>query len=476
MFPPPTPPSPPDDEAQGRASAFKQFKAYSTFHPLLHDVDSEAQRSIDEPAGFAYVLLYGPSGVGKTTLIHQLERRNGGVHMALSPYYPGGPLHLSPFSLIPTLLLETRPPDGATFNRTDYYHIALEKMGEYTYEQPTLIHISDGQTMAQKQGRGKATKFNDSKELRQVYEAALKRHGVRTIILDEAQHLLKLSSGVKIIDQLDWIKSMANTTGVLHILTGTYELLAFRGLNGQTARRGKEIHFPRYQFQVEPDQIAFQRALLTLLQQVPLRVDAERLLKEWPYFYERSIGCIGVLKDWLVRVVAAAAAAKLPELLFERIQTCALPLAQCESMALEAANGEQELHYSAARQQRLWALLGMDRGVETAKAVPVSHPLPDHTPRIGEQNPVRLPVGEPSPEKGSKNCPFSGERVEISHAQLAESGIEKLQCPLCGTNRKAQLRGDFVFFLTHGPLLIKRVSKVPRWVKQDSIWTLFQRG
>ncbi len=181
--------------------------------------------------------------------------------------------------------VETRPPDGSTFNRAEYYQVALKQLGEYPYEH----------AWEQKKGREKEAKFNDSPELRQVYEASLQRRGVRTIILDEAQHLLKLSSGVKLIDQLDWLKSMTNTTGVLHILTGTYELLPLRNLNGQAARRGLEIHFPRYQFQHEPDQLAFQRVLLTLLQQMPLEVEIKPFVDQWPYFYERCIGCIGVM-------------------------------------------------------------------------------------------------------------------------------------------------------------------------------------
>lgn len=106
-------------------------------------------------------------------------------------------------------------------------------------------------------------------------------------------------------------------------LLSTYELLPLRNLNGQAARRGLEIHFPRYQFQHEPDQLAFQRTLLTLLQQIPLKVEIKPLANEWPYFYEGSIGCIGVLKDWLVRALAASLAAGQSELLLERIQECA---------------------------------------------------------------------------------------------------------------------------------------------------------
>src|SRR5205823_8269541 len=136
------------------------------------------------------------------------------------------------------------------------------------------------------------------------------------------------------------------------------------------ARRGLEIHFPRYQFQHEPDQRAFQGVLLTLLQQVPLSVDREALLQQWPYFYERSIGCVGVLKDWLVRAVAATLADGQSVLTLARLQEHALPEAQCESMAMEAAAGEQELHYTASRREHLWNLLGMNAATERKQDVP----------------------------------------------------------------------------------------------------------
>src|SRR4029453_19405748 len=147
----------------------------------------------------------------------------------------------------------------------------------------------------------KAAQFNDSPELRHALEDALLRHGIQAALLDEAQHLMKVASGAKLLDQLDWIKSMTNVTRVLHVLIGTYELLDFRNLSGQASRRGLDIHFPRYQFQHEADRLAFQGVVLALLKQLPLQMDVAQLIQHWMYFYERSIGCVGVLKDWLGR-------------------------------------------------------------------------------------------------------------------------------------------------------------------------------
>ncbi len=154
-----------------------------------------------------------------------------------------------------------------------------------------------------KRPRGRPTAYPDNPEVRDAYEEELRRQALRTVILDEAQHLIQSGDGKQPKDQLNWIKSMATETGVLHILIGTYDLLPFCNLDGQMARRGSEFHFARYHIENETDCQAFRNAFSSLLKQIPVRVDHDVLLQRWWYFFEGSLGCIGILKQWLVRAL-----------------------------------------------------------------------------------------------------------------------------------------------------------------------------
>src|SRR5713226_9018158 len=321
-------------EAQAKLSAFKGF---AVTHPLLEDTGTALTNAIREPAGFAHVLLFGPTGVGKTTVLTHVTKELIPLLLASrsstsaandgtlrNGYHPQGlPTH-------PLLLLEARIPDGGTFDRADYYRTALKQLGEPFYGEYRVMDLNDGQTWETKtRSRGRATLFNDAHHLRHALEEAVARRGVRAVILDEAQHLMKVAGGAKLLDQLEWLKSMSNTMGVVHVLVGTYDLLDLRNLSSQSARRGHDIHFPRYQFQHEADHIAFQRALRGLLEHIPLKYDLQDLMNHWSYFYERSIGCIGVLKDWLVRTFSDALYRGADRLELGHLQRYALSNAQC---------------------------------------------------------------------------------------------------------------------------------------------------
>jgi hypothetical protein len=289
-----------------------------------------------------------------------------------------------------------------------------------------------------------------------------------------------------------WKRLYSNTTGVVHVLVGTYDLLDLRNLSGQTARRGHDIHFPRYQFQQEADQIAFQRALRGLLEHMPLQMDLQELMNHWYYFYEHSIGCIGVLKDWLVRTLSTTLYGGATTLTLARVQAHALSNAQCERMATDATAAEHRLHYTESSREHLWSLLGMrglphDPGSHAAQAPrptvpdaarPTTPPTrPPRRPRVpvGHRAPHRDPVGAAPPLTPPQKCPFVGE-VALSPAQLRQSAVVKLQCPECSATRAARLRGDTVLFPAHAPRLTKMTQDIARWIKHESGWMLSTRG
>ena len=469
-------------EDQARLAA---FKAYAVNHARLDEVDMQLTQAILEPAGFAHVVVYGPSGVGKTTMIRRVTTRvrDLAAHMA-------EPQTLSAHGLPPQplLVLEARPPDGQTFNRADYYRAALLQLGEPYYTQRSLVDINvdrTWETRTQSKSRGRVVPFNDSPELRRALEEALARRGVRAVIMDEGQHLMNVASGAKLLDQLDWIKSMTNMTGVVHVLVGTYDLLDFRNLNGQAARRGHDIHFPRYRIQHEADRQAFQGALHSLLLQIPLAMDLQEIMNHWYYFYERSIGCVGVLKDWLVRTVASTLHLRAQTLTLARLQAHGLSNAQCESMAMDAQAAEHKLQSTERSREHLWSLLGMSPmptpdpsaapgASQPQTAMPASRAaLPPKTTkgRVGERAPQRDAVGETPQAMQATRCPFSGV-IALMPDQIARAAVAKVECPECGAMRTLHPQRNTVTFPAHAKRLTSTPRKEARWIRHGTTWAL----
>jgi energy-coupling factor transporter ATP-binding protein EcfA2 len=464
-------PLPPDAQAR-----LDRFKALTIRHPQLDQAERALRQAIWEPAGFAYVLLYGPSGVGKTTLVEHLATR---LNQSVRP--PGEPGTTS----LPVLLVQTRPPDGELFHRTDYYRKALKGLGKTAFERRITVDLGDQQTWEQKPPRRKAARYPDAPELRDALEETLQARQVRAVILDEAQHLLKNGTASTPLDQLDWLKSMTNVTRVLHILVGPYELLTFCNLNGQTARRGLEIHFPRYQVEQETERRAFQNVLLTLLTHVPLQVDQEALLAQWWYFYTRSIGCVGILQEWLVRATHTALQEGSATLTMTHLEQRALSDAKCARMIADIKDGEDELHYSAAYRERLEQLLRGERreasaskssttaapSQPTAGTAPATAPKPTAAGKVGQRAPGRDPVGDGPGEEPATKCAFSG-ALDLDLVGLTHAGIWKVECPVCHAIWTARVRGNTVGFPAHPPLRTRKSRAISRWVKQGEAWAL----
>jgi hypothetical protein len=190
-------------------------------------------------------------------------------------------------------------------------------------------------------------------------EQALRFRRPVAVLLDEAQHLARTGSGRRLSDQLDVIKSIANRTDTVHVLFGTYELLAFRNLSAQLSRRSVDIHFPRYRADDPKDREMFLNVVRSFEQHLPLSQPPD-LVRDWEYLYERSIGCVGVLKDWLVRALTGIFRRNATVLTIRDLQAHALSVSQCEKMLSEALEGEVSLLEGAQESNRLRTRLGLN--------------------------------------------------------------------------------------------------------------------
>jgi len=219
-------------------------------------------------------------------------------------------------------------------------------------------------------------------------------------MIDEAQHLAKVASGRRLLDQLDVIKSIANRTNTVHVLFGTYDLLAFRNLNGQLSRRSVDVHFPRYRAEVAEERKTFINIVHSFQNVLPLS-EAPDLVKVWDFLYERSLGCVGILKQWLVKALSTALRSGDATVSLSILESHALSAAQCDKILSEVMEGEERLKDCAEKLSTLRARLGLvplaDAPGASERACIQAPENNRHKLRPGQRKPVRDPIGQPAP-------------------------------------------------------------------------------
>jgi energy-coupling factor transporter ATP-binding protein EcfA2 len=184
-------PLPPESQA-----LLDRFKAYAVWHPRLLQVRTQVLDTVWEPADVVFVVVCGPSGVGKSKLAEVLTNR-------LNTPKP----ELNGQNSRRALLINTRPPDGELFHRTNFYQKGLTLLGKTTFDRHIKVDVATAEHLVEKKrARGKTTtRYPDDPEMRDVYEEELRRLRLRAVLLDEAQHLITSGDGKQPKDQLNWV-------------------------------------------------------------------------------------------------------------------------------------------------------------------------------------------------------------------------------------------------------------------------------
>jgi hypothetical protein len=310
--------------------------------------------ALRQPTGASLILVYGPTGVGKTTPRLRLEQPLIAEALPVMEKDP---------SRVPVVAVEAVAPESGQFNWKDYYKRALVALDEPLLARKLTVAAAENPDAIRAVVRRSAS----APALRWVLEQCLRQRRVGVCLIDEAQHLKRLASGRRLLDQMDTLKSLAALTGTMHVLVGTYELLGLTNLSAQLSRRSVEIHFGRYRAESDKDRLAFKSVVLTFQRHLPVAEEPD-LVESWEMLYEGSLGCIGVLKNWLNRALADTLAHEAVTLTRRQLDRQALPTRTLLNLAREIAEGEAALRDDPRGREQLRSLLGLPATSVSAKA------------------------------------------------------------------------------------------------------------
>ncbi|WP_017302256.1 ATP-binding protein [Nodosilinea nodulosa] len=352
------------------------FRNFTVAHPLLIKVADRLVAALTDPDESTVIFLFGPSGVGKTTLLLRTIEKLIDQFMKEYEENKGRVLFAG---------FEAPTPDLRNFSWKDFYIRALKALDD------PLVDIEDH--LVARTYLHSSTKA----ALRLLLERNLKYRQPKLFYIDEAQNLGRVSTSKHLKDQSECIKSISNLGQVPILLVGTYELLPLQALSGQLCRRSTEIHYPRYRLDSASDVKAFKNVLYKFQRHLPLEEEPD-LMGHWDFCYERSLGCIGILKTWLLKALKETLRGNkdTSTIQLTDLEKHAFSLNACSTMFREICQGEKALQDTITRdyfriELGLEPIISIEPDVNSNKS-PVAQPSQPR--RVGEPNPERRKVGD----------------------------------------------------------------------------------
>lgn len=362
--------------AKNNEEKIAYFENCRVSHPKLSDSYTKLSRAINHAKPGQIIIFLGPAGVGKTTTLDRL--RNNFLKDFDTELNPGR---------VPLVMIEA-VKDKRDYNWKDHHQRILSAL--YDPIPDRKVDYQNWETLPSEISDILQRNNTPEAAYRRALEKALIHRRPKAVLIDEAQHIAATRTGIKTLDQLNIIKSLANMSKTVHVLCGSYELSPFLNLSGQLAWRSSEVHFQRYRSNSK-DLAAFEEVVINLQLHIPV-VNVPPLHQHWEFLYERSIGCVGILHRWLARSLKIALDERLDTLPLEVLRETQLPLAKCETLLEESLNGESSVEENQNDYEKFLHNLGLKKPESNGDAVKSSKP--NKTQRaVGERKPGRDPVG-----------------------------------------------------------------------------------
>src|SRR5262245_58125236 len=112
---------PPDLLSQPKETRMAYFTGLTIAHPLLVQAYERLRRAVSEATSDSLIFIFGPSGVGKTTMMRRFERHL--IEETNQELMADG-------GRIPVVSVEAVAPDSGSFNWKDFYKRLLMGLEE----------------------------------------------------------------------------------------------------------------------------------------------------------------------------------------------------------------------------------------------------------------------------------------------------------------------------------------------------------
>lgn len=353
------------------------FKGYRAAHRALVDAYSRLEGAVLTRTNTSLLMIFGPTGVGKTTLVNRAKEKLLQKDQTLMADNPG---------FIPFAVVRAPACDGARYPWRDLNLRILRALQEPHIDKKIELD-SEGKFIAEQIARSPRS---TSAELSTAVRQTLRFRRTKVLVLDEAQHLSKIANAKLLNHQMEQVKDLADETGVLLVLSGTYHLMKVLHVTGQLCRRQERIHFGRYRAESPSDMEEFQRVVASLDEKLPLPHPSE-LLGHSEFLYTGSLGIVGVLKDWITRALNIALNTSAKSLRKSLLEQTIMEPTELRTILTEAREGERETYEPEVGLQDIAALLGIGTKpkptlIEEAVSAPMKR-------KPGERAPTRDQVG-----------------------------------------------------------------------------------
>lgn len=277
------------------------------------------------------VVVAGPSRCGKTRLIdHVCEL----LFPNKSAFFSGGKM---PYVIVDAV---NAGPNGS-FSTKSFTLRMLAAVSHPFYS----LDNADPEQMSEY----KLLKMDRSTEssLRIALERAFIIRGVLYLFIDEAQHASYATKGAMGAHAvLDSWKCFAKSTQVVLVIVGAYPILNILQNSPHMLGRKHQVHLPRY-YSTETDVKEF----VGILDAYEARLHAQgiksELRKHAKLLYGGSLGCIGLLRAWLMRAYAYAQI-RDNHIGDKLLLATKLPDSDLREIALEIEHGEKIINEDRA--------------------------------------------------------------------------------------------------------------------------------